>query len=82
MHKNEFVTSDPYLYAALLILLKLQASFKVEPNGRVSFTLPITDKVYKALQEYNEGVSLPAIEYADMIKMVRSGMYSRKGGGA
>lgn len=79
MHKNEFVTNDAYLYAALLILLQSQPSFKVEPSGRVSFTLPASDKLYKALQEYSEGVPLPAVDYAEMIKMVRAGMYSRKG---
>jgi len=80
MKQNDFETGDLYLSSAICILLNIQPAFKVE-NGRTLFVFPIADDLYKAMNAYNNGVSLNAYEYSQMIKRLRAEMLMRRGMG-
>jgi hypothetical protein len=80
MEEKQFITSDLYLSAALCLLLQTTPQFKVE-NGRTLFVFAITDKLHCAISEFNCGIQLNAIEYAQMIKRMRAEMLMRKGMG-
>ena len=77
---HEFETQDLYLASAISILLNTQPTFKVE-NKRTLFIFPISGDLFKAMNEYNNGVSLNAYEFAQMIKRLRAEMLMRRGTG-
>lgn len=78
MKQKEFETADLYLSSAICIILKTQPAFRVE-NGRTLFIFPISDDLYKAMNAYNNGIVINAIEYSQMIKRLRAEMLMRKG---
>ena len=78
MKLKDFVTADLYLSSAIALLLNILPNFKVE-QGRTLFVFPISDNLYKAMNEFNNGVPLSAIEYAQMIKRLRAEMLMRRG---
>jgi len=78
MKQKEFETADLYLSSAITLLLKRPPNFRVE-NGRTLFVFPISDDLYKAMNAYNNGVSLNAYEYAQMLKRLRAEMLMRRG---
>lgn len=75
---KKFETADLYLSSAICILLETQPTFRVE-NGRTLFVFPISDNLYKAMNAYNNGTALNAIEYSQMIKRLRAEMLMRRG---
>ncbi len=75
---KEFETADLYLSSAIAILLRTQPGYRVE-NGRTLFVFPISDDLFAVMNAYNNGVSLSAIEYAQMIKRLRAEMLMRRG---
>ncbi len=77
MKQKDFETADLYLSSAIVILLNLQPTFKVE-NGRTLFVFPISDDLYKAMNAYNSGIAINAYEYAQMIKRLKAEMYMRR----
>lgn len=72
-----FETADLYLSAAICILLNTQPNFKVE-NGRTLFVFPISDDLYKAMNDYNNGIPLNGYAYSQMIKRLRAEMLMRR----
>lgn len=79
MKQKEFETGDLYLSSAICILLNTHPSFKVE-NGRTLFVFPISDNLYKAMNEYNNGMAVNAYEFAQIIKRLRAEMIMRRSG--
>lgn len=78
MKEKNFETADLYLSSAVSIFLKQQPKFRVE-NGRTLFVFPISDGLYRAMAEYNNGAPISAYEYAQMIKRLRAEMIMRRG---
>lgn len=78
---NDFETQDLYLASAISILLNIQPSFKVE-NQRTLFVFPVNDDLYRAMNEYNNGIELNSYELCRMIKRLRAEMLMRRAGGA
>lgn len=75
-----FETPDPYLAAAIVCLLKIQPEYIT--HGKKSFArFAATDDLYKAMGEYNSGCHLPAMEYADAIKTIRTEFIRRRNSG-
>lgn len=77
---KEFVTADLYLASAIRILLNKHPEFKVE-NGRTLFIYPVCDALYKAMNDYNNGVAINAFEFAQTIKRLRAEMLMRRAEG-
>ena len=75
---KELAFADLYLSAAISLLLNLPPGFRVE-NGKTLFTFPRDEALYKALDDYNSGASLPALDYAERIKRLRAEMLMRRG---
>lgn len=80
MKQKEFISADLYLASAVSILLKTQPGFKVE-NGRTLFVFPLSDDLHKAMNAYNNGIKINAIEYAQALKRLRSEMLMRRSTG-
>jgi hypothetical protein len=77
MRQKEFISADLYLSSALAILLKTPPTFKVE-NGRTLFVFQVSNDFYKAMSDYNSGISINALEYSGMLKRLKSEMLMRK----
>lgn len=77
MKDSKFVTADLYLASAICRLLNTFPEFKVE-NGRTLFVFPITNDLYKAMNDYSNGVHLNAYEFTQMIKRLRAEMLMRR----
>lgn len=77
MKQKEFITGDLWLAAALTILLKALPDFKVE-NGKTLFVFPGDEKTYRAISDYNGGVSISAYLYAETTKRLKVEMLSRR----
>lgn len=69
--------SDVYLASAVSLILNIQPDLKVH-NRRTLFCFPASDELYKAMNEYNNGTLLNAVEYAQMIKRLRAEMLMRR----
>lgn len=80
MEAKTFETFDLYLAAALTILLKQPPDYKVR-NGKTLFVFPASDILYKTMNEYNNGVQVNALEFAQTIKRLRAEMLMRRGMG-
>ena len=77
MEQKDFQTADLYLASAVCILLSTNPDFKVE-NGRTLFVFPISDDLYRAMNEFNNGVRLNAYGYSQMIRRFRAEMIMRR----
>ncbi len=78
MKQKEFISADLYLASAISVLSGLQPTFKVE-NGRTLFVFPLSDDLYKAMNAYNNGGQINAIEYSQVLKRLRAEMLMRRG---
>lgn len=76
---KELATADLYLASAISILLNTQPNFRGS-NGKVLFVFPASDELYKAMNDYNNGIPLNSYEFAQTIKRIRAEMLIRKGG--
>ena len=76
--QTDFETADLYLASAISILLKSPPHYKVE-NNRTLFVYPISDDLYRAMNAYNNGIPLNALEFAQEIKRQRAEMLMRRG---
>jgi hypothetical protein len=75
---EELAFADLYLSAAISLLLNVSPGFRVE-NGKTLFTFPRNEALYKALDDYHSGASLPALHYSERIKRLRAEMLIRRG---
>lgn len=69
--------SDVYLVAAIILILNIQPELKVH-NRRTLFCFPASDDLYKAMNAYNNGVEVNALEYSQQIKRLRAEMLMRR----
>lgn len=78
MGQKNFETADLYLTSAISILLKKQPEFRVKDN-RILFAFPVSDDLYEAMNQFNNGIPLNAFEFSLTIKRIRAEMLIRKG---
>jgi len=69
--------SDVYLVAAITLFLDIQPILKVH-NRHTLFCFPASDALYRAMNDYNNGAVLNAMEYAQAIKRFRAEMMMRR----
>lgn len=74
---QEYKTNELYSSAFLSIILKIEPSLTVD-YPRVFFTFPASDVLYRALNEYNSGARVNALEYSEAIKKLRGRMLTEK----
>jgi hypothetical protein len=75
--ENVLETPDLYLSSAITTILKVEPSYTVR-NNKTFFCFNATDELYKTMSAYNAGALVPAIEYADTVKRLRSEMLMRR----
>lgn len=76
---NIFTTLDIYI-AGYLELSGFEVNLKLNHTGRITFSIPLTDEVQQALDEYRTGF-VPVKAFADKIKNIKKRMYSTKDNG-
>lgn len=77
--EKRFTTTDVYL-ATFLVISKIPIEFEVR-NGRVIFSFPASDDLYKLTYSYNCGnATVSVVEFANMLKYVRARMNDIKTG--
>lgn len=75
--QKDFITGDIWLASAISILLKTYPEFKVE-NFKTLFIFPASNNTYKAISEFNGGISLNAYEYSQVVKRLKVEMLTRR----
>ena len=75
--QKEFVTADVYLSASLALQLNIEPSYRVK-NKKTLTIFPASDELYKAMNEYNNGCLVNALEFVQMIKRIRAEMIMRR----
>ena len=48
-------------------------------NGRVIFKFPVTDKIYKLMDDYNSNVKIPILDFVTTLKSLRGQMLTMRG---
>ncbi len=48
-------------------------------NGRVVFTFPICDDLYRLMDNYNSNVSVPVLDFVTQLKALRGQMLTLRG---
>jgi hypothetical protein len=72
-----FTTLDIYL-ASFLALNKIPPMLELN-NGRVVFTFPATDQLYKLTTNFNSNVTVPVADFVTMVKTLRGQMLTMRG---
>jgi hypothetical protein len=70
MKQKDFVTDNPYLAAAITEQLQINPTPIVQ-NHWTQFSYPVSDKLYEAINAFNNGVALDAFRYSQTIKRLR-----------
>jgi hypothetical protein len=73
-----FTTLDIYL-TSFLALNGIPPTLQLN-NGRVVFTFPATDQLYKLTMSFNSNVSVAVADFVTMIKTLRGQMLTMRGG--
>ena len=72
-----FTTLDIYL-TAFIALNRVPPLLELK-NGRVVFTFPATDELYRLTMKFNSNVDVPVADFVTMIKTLRGQMLTMKG---
>ena len=75
--QRHFTTLDIYL-ASFLALNKIPPMLELN-NGRVVFTFPATDQLYKLTMNFNSNVTVPVADFVTMVKTLRGRMLTMRG---
>jgi hypothetical protein len=67
---KQFVTDNPYLAAAITEQLQIDP-IPIVQNGWTHFSYPVSDKLYEAINAFNNGLALNAFSYSQTIKRFR-----------
>lgn len=49
-------------------------------NGKVVFTFPVSENLYRLMMDYNSNVNVPVADYVTMVKSLRGQMLTMRGG--
>jgi len=71
-----FSTLDLYI-AAFLTLNNLEVKLESK-NGKVVFTFPISNELYRLLNQYNSNDDVPVADFVTTIKTLRGQMLSMR----
>jgi hypothetical protein len=72
-----FTTLDLYL-SSFLTLRGLTPKLEIS-NHKVVFTFPVSDDLYRFMNEYNANISVPVTDLITYIKMLRGQMLTMRG---
>lgn len=72
-----FTTLDIYL-ASFFKLNNIPPTLELK-NGRVVFTFPATDHLYKLTMDFNSNVNVPVADFVTMVKTLRGQMLTMRG---
>lgn len=75
--QKTFQTLDLYL-SAFLQLCGIHPALEVI-NGKVIFTFPQNDDLYRLIAKYNANESIPVIDFVVAVKMLRGQMLTMRG---
>jgi len=73
-----FSTLDLYT-AAFLTLNNLEVKLEWN-NGKVVFTFPVANELYRLLEQYNSNKNIPVADFVTAIKALRGRMLSMRNG--
>ena len=73
--RGSFHTPDPFTAAAIVVITGEMPELILNARGRVSFTFLRNDAVLKAVVAYQDNCSLPALEFAQTQRELRSRMF-------
>jgi hypothetical protein len=77
MKPQKFTTLDLYL-SAFLESHGIKAELE-NLNGRVVFSFPANDELYKLANAFNSNVPVPIADYISTFKTLKARMFSAKG---
>ncbi len=77
MEKQEFICSDIWLSAALVILLDVYPEFRVK-NGRTFFIFPADKRTYEAISKYNSGCQINVFKFSEIAKQLKFEAINRR----
>jgi hypothetical protein len=70
MKQRDFITDNPYLAAAITEQLQIDPTPIVQ-NQWTQFSYPVSDRLYEAINAYNNGIALNAFAYSQTVKRLR-----------
>lgn len=76
--QRNFTVTDLYL-ACYLQINGIPPEFQIL-HGRVIFSFPATDELYKLVNAYNSGATAPVLDYITVLKNLRAQMHNVKAG--
>jgi len=76
MENNRTVITDVHL-AAFLQVHDIMPELKMQ-SGRVVFEFECTDALYRLMDEYNRNQAIKVIDYVDVLRCLKSQMFSMK----
>lgn len=74
---KNFITPNLYLSAAIVTLTGIQPEYKVQ-NNKTLFVFPVSEALYKAMTEYNNGAVGNLYDHDETIKRLRAEMLTRR----
>ncbi len=74
--EKRFTTADINL-SSFLELNGLQITLELN-NGKVIFSFPVSDRLYKLLEAYNSNVLVPVGDFVTRLKILRGQMLSMR----
>lgn len=78
--EKRFTTGDTYLSAYLCLKLETWPDMHLD-RGRVLFSFPQSDALYKATYTFNSGDMVDIQRYSEALRRLRSDMYATKDAG-
>ena len=77
IEQKTFQTLDIWL-SSYLSLCGIHPNLEVN-NGKVVFTFPISDDLYKLMMNYNGNVNVPVADFVTTVKSLRGQMITLRG---
>lgn len=74
--KKTFSTLDLYL-SSFLSLSGIPPAFEVN-NGKVIFTFPVSENLFKQILKYNSNISVPVADFVTTVKALRGQMLTMR----
>ncbi len=76
-NQKTFTTLDLYL-SSFLSMAGISPNLELS-NGKVIFTFPATETLYRLMMDFNSNASVPAADFVTTIKTLRGQMLTMKG---
>lgn len=79
--EDRFQTKDLNLAAAAALITGLNPTCEPDGRGRVFFVFPEDPSVRKSVLSFYDGASCVISEYVEVVRRLRSAMYTARGAG-